>query len=216
MNLGEIRGQVREFLNEPTEGFWTDAQLNTLINIAHRKLNATISATKEDFFVVSATFQTVAAQKSYALPSDFRQMLRLEIFDPNDPHAIVKLDEMDFPRIEDEGDWPFSENGRPVRYVIRGSQMDLYPIPDQVYNLRIYYDQRQTDLNLDTDVPASPVEFHDMLAIWAAILAFQKQQESTLELAALYKTREDDLIKTLVKRKAPEAYTVEGYLEGFF
>lgn len=215
MNRGEIRTLVREHINETgAAGFWSDATLNTHINTANKKLNATIAALDEDFFTVSATFSTAAATKSYFLPSDFRFMRRLERYNASDPNDIVKLDEIRFPRTEMGGEWPFGANGEPRRYVLRGNQVDLYPIPDAVYTLRIYYDQRQEVFSSDSDTPTSPADFHEMIAMYAAILAKMKNpNEDSSTLATLYSDMEDLLISTIVGRKSADGQTVIGYLE---
>ena len=213
MNRGEIRTLVREHVNEATAGFWSDATLNTHINTANKKLNATIAALDEDFFTVSATFSTAATTKSYSLPSDFRFMRRLERYNASDPNDIVKIDEIRFPRTEMGNEWPFGANGEPRRYVLRGNQIDLYPIPDAVYTLRIYYDQRQETFSDDSDTPTSPADFHEMIAIYAAILAKQKNNEDASVLATLYSDQEDLLISAIVGRKSADGQTVEGYLE---
>jgi hypothetical protein len=183
--------------------------------VANQKVNATIANLQEDFFITSATFSTTSGTKSYALPSDFRFIRRLEHYSTSDPNDIVKVDEMPFPRTEGQHEWPWASNGKPTNYVIRGSQLDIYPIPDDAYPMRLYYDARQSDLNQDSDSPTSPIEFHDMIALWAAILGLVKNAEPSTELQMLYKVRENDLVETFVHRNSGEDDRVEGFLEGW-
>lgn len=215
MNRGDIRSLTRTYLDEASAGFWSDAELNSLINVANQKLNATVAGVYEDAFTQSVTFNTVANTKSYALPTDFRVLRRLELYDTADPHVISKFDELHFPRIEGTHEWPFGGFGEPRRYVLRGNQFDLYPIPDAVYPLRMYYDRRLADLLVDGDIPASPAEFHDMLALYAAAQALVKAQDDPSTLLALYKLREADLIQSLQSRKSQDVERVEGYMEGW-
>jgi len=215
MNRAEIRTAVRSFLNEDIPGFWTNAQLNAYINLASDRLNSIIAATREDYFTISATFQTVAGQKSYSFPEDCRFIRRMEIYDPTNTSYIIKLDELRWPRIEANGDWMFPSTGaQPKRYITRGSQFDLYPIPDDVYDIRIYYDARPIAMDDDADIPTAPLDFHDMIVYWACLLAKKQNEEDDEGYAALFNARKVELIQTLINRGGEDPTTVEAYLEG--
>lgn len=217
MNRSTIRGLMRnEFLNEATAGFWTDANLNNYINLANQKVNSIIASTRSDFFTTSATFSTIANTKSYSLPTDCRFIRRMEIYNTSDASDITKLDELRFPRTEAGGDWPFTTADQPQRYIVRGSQFDLHPIPNAVYPMRIYYDMRKDDLALDATEPSSPSDFHDMIVYWASALACVKNKEKFDEYAALFESRKQELIQTLLRRGSDEPMFVEGYMEGIF
>jgi len=214
MNRSEIRTAIRALLNEEVAGFWTDAQLNTYINLAMQRLNSIISATREDYFTISATFVTVAGTKSYTFPSDCRFIRRMEIYDPTDPNYIIKLDELRWPRTEANSDWPFTQNQQPKRYITRGQQFDIYPIPDGIYNIRIYYDSKPVDLATDADVPTSPTDFHDMIVYWGAMLAKKQNEEDDAGFASLFNARRIELIETLINRGGEDSKTAEAFLEG--
>src|SRR3989304_6359844 len=205
MNRSAIRSFIRTFLNEATEGFWLDTELNTFINLANQKVNILIDNIDEDFFTTSKTFQTTANSKTYAWPSDCKRIRRIEHYNASDASDITRLDEITFPRTEMQGDWPFSASGKPRRYQVRGANFDLLPIPDAVYTMKIYYDQRQTDLLQETDSPISPIDFHDMVAIWATILACPKDPDrDSTEFKTLWDNRESDLILAISGRKGSD------------
>jgi len=214
MNRSELRTALRSLLNEDTAGFWTDAQLNTYLNLANDRVNSIVSATREDYFTISATFATVQGTQNYAFPSDCRFIRRLEIYDPNDTNYIIKLDELRWPRIEANGDWLFTNQGMPKRYTIRGQQFSLYPIPDTVYNMRLYYDSRPGNMDSDSDSPDTPTDFHDMLVYWAALLAKKQNEEDDAGFAELFNARKVELIQTLINRGGEDSHAVESYLEG--
>lgn len=214
MNRSEIRTDVRTLLNEPTAGFWTDANLNTYINKANQRVNSIIAATKEDYFTLSATFSTVANTKSYTFPSDCRFIRRMEHYSVSDPSYKLKVDELKFPRTEMQGDWPFLEPGMPKRYTVYGTQFNLEPIPDDIYTMRIYYDSRKDDLALDAESPSSPTDFHDLIVYWTVVLALAQNKESSDEFVRLFNIRKSELIQFLLSRGSDDIKTVEGYLEG--
>jgi hypothetical protein len=214
MNRSEIRTGIRALLNEPTAGFWSDANLNSYINLANQRVNSIIAATKEDYFTVSATFSTIAATKSYTFPADCRFIRRMEVYSTSDTGDIEKLDEIRFPRTESGGEWPFPTSGRPKRYTVFGTQFNLEPIPDAVYTLRIYYDSRPDDMAQDSESPTSPVDFHDMVVYWACTLACAQNKESSEEFVGMFNLRKAELIQSLLSRGSDDPRAVEGYLEG--
>ena len=212
MNRSDIRNLARIWLNERVAGFWLDTDLNTFITLANNKVNSLISSLKEDFFTASATFSTVAQQKSYIFPSDMRFLRRLEITNSLDQTDVQKLDELRFPDTEQHQDWQWVSPGKPQRYRIVGNHFELWPIPDDIYTMRIYYDQKQVDLAQETDIPLSPIDFHDMIAVGTVILTLPKGSESSEEYKAIWGDRKNDLILTMGERSA-NVITVSGYLE---
>ena len=216
MTRAEIRAYVRTLINEASPGFWSDAELNTALDRANDRVNALIQSLDEDYFTKSSTFSTVANAKSYGLPSDFVTFRRLEHYSTTDASDIEKIDVIVFPRTEAQGYWPTTTTQRPARAILRGSQLDLMPIPDAVYTLRLYYEYAPPALTSDGISPASPADYHDMLGLWAAILARQKSEDDVSTLGQLYKAREADLIAVMERRRAADPVYAEGFLEGRF
>lgn len=215
MIRSEIRTDVRTLLNEPTAAFWTDANLNTYINKANQRVNSIIASTREDYFTQAATFSTIANTKSYTFPTDCRFIRRMEVYSTSDASDIEKIDEMKFPRVEMQSDWPFPEPGRPKRYTVYGTQFNLEPIPDGIYTMRIYYDSRKDDLALDSESPSSPSDFHDLIVYWTTVLALAQNKEDASEFVGLFNIRKAELIQTLLSRGSDDPKAVEGYLENF-
>lgn len=213
MNRSEIRTQVRALLNESTAGFWSDTNLNGYINMANQRVNSIIANTREDYFTTTSTFNTIAGTQSYQFPVDCRFVRRLEHYSVTDASYIDKLDELKFPRTEAQGAWNFSAPGKPVGYTVFGSQFNLAPIPDDVYPMRLYYDARKDDLALDTEVPLSPTDFHDMIVYWTCVLASVQNKESSADFSSLFTTRNAELVQSLLSRGGDDPMTVEGMFE---
>ena len=214
MNRSDIRGLVRFLLNEDIPGFWSNAQLNQCIDLANQKVNSLIGRTREDYFTVTKVFTCVANQGAYAMPLDCRFIRRMEVYDLGNPTLVTKIDEIRFPRTEANGDWLFPAVSQPKRYTVYGTQFNLLPIPDAVYNIRIYYDQRKDNLPDDDDIPLSPVDFHEMIAYWACVIALRPNSEDASEYVSLFNDRKADLINMLLSRGGDETTAVEAYLEG--
>ena len=219
MNRSEIRANMRLLLNEDKPGFWKDEDLNKCINMACQKVNSIISGIKEDYFTISAVFQTVAETKSYNLPLDCRFVRRMEVYDPADTHKIYKIDEIKFPQTEGNGPWPFVYSGRPMGYQVIGKRFDLLPIPDMTYDMRIYYDGRKNDLAIDTDSPYIPADFCDAIVFWGCVLAATinggPQEDADIQrYTAMFSQRKEELIQSLLRRGSDDTKAVVGFLEG--
>jgi hypothetical protein len=214
MNLSELRTAARNLLNEETPGFWTNAQLDSYLSLAAIRVNSVISNVRQDYFTISATFNTAVSTKSYALPSDCKFIRRMELYDTADANNLTKIDEIRFPRIEANGDWLFTQNGQPRRYSIRGTQFDLYPIPDSVYPIRLYYDKTQLPLATDSDVPTAPTDYHDMIVYWACLLAKKQNEDDDAGFGALFNIRKEELVESLINRGGEDSNVVEAYLQG--
>lgn len=215
MNLGELRNLVRSHLNEPEPVFWTDAELNTHINVGVRKAHALIKSMSRYHFTTRVTFQTVAGTEYYNLPNNAKD-IRLV--------TTVTSDGMELPLNHMYMPNPFpwapaltlesNTNGEPpTSYMIVGKTIRLVPIPTSAYTIRLYYEARLVNLTADSDVPTFEEDYHDLAAVWAAILARVKDRQPSEDLAMIMKVRQDDMVLDLFHR-LPNPYTeVEGYLQ---
>lgn len=76
---------------------------------------------------------TVAGTRSYALPTDYRQMRTVHLTtSPITPLSYITPEIMD--RV-----WAGSTGGKPVSYTIKGNSVYLGPSPDVVYTIRFLY-----------------------------------------------------------------------------
>ena len=158
MNRSTIRTQIRDMLNAPGTGFYSDAFINSKITEANHSFNVTLaSLSGEDFVLTMARRPTVANVRSYTIPSDLLILKRLEIME-NATSEIVKSRITPFEFDSEMGQ--HNTPGRPQHFHFRKSQIDLYPIPDVVYNLRMWFDKSELPLSLDTDSPTIEEEFH--------------------------------------------------------
>lgn len=216
MNLGEIRNLVRIYLNEPTATFWTDATLNTLINVSLRKVHNRIKSTSRYHFTTRATFPTISGTEYYSLPTDckdLKMVTRLDATGKETPLAYIP--------------WPdpttFTPTGfldpslgasydGPLAYWVVGQAMRLLPRPAAVVTMKIYYESRLTDLSADVDLPSYDADYHDMAAKWAAIEAGIPNNNDLDELKRLFKERDEDMIQDVLHRVPAPSQEVESYL----
>lgn len=216
MNLQEIRNLVRVYLNEPIASFWSDATLNTLINVAVPKVHNRIKSTSRYHFTTRATFPTVAGTEYYSLPTnckDVKMITRLDVdgretplgFIPwPDPTEMTPAGFMD-PSLGGSYDGPLS-------YWIVGSAVRLLPRPSAVVTMKIYYEARLTALSANGEIPSFDADYHDMAAKWAAIEAGIPNNNDLEELKRLYKERDEDMIQDVLHRVPAPSQEVSSYL----
>lgn len=193
MNRAAIRTLVRAWINEPTPGFFLDSSLDLFIGLASDKLNSLVSQLNEDFFTRSATFSVVSGTSRYDVPGDFVALRRLEKI-TDDPLQPDRIRSFHFPDTERDA-------GTLMRYHVRNGQIEFNPIPDGntagIYNLFYVYTPAQ--IAIDTHSPAIPAQFHDLVALWAVILALPANNESSAEFIQIYNDREQQLVNHVVQ-----------------
>lgn len=216
MNLGEIRAQTRTFLNEPSAAFWTDAELNSLINTGQRKVYNAIRNLTQYNFTTRVTFSTVVDQAYYKLPGDLKSLkLVMRIDDENNEVP------MDFAYWPHPSNWSSQlglstdQGGLPDGFWIVGDSLRLVPTPSAIDSFRLYYEARLVDLAADADTPSADADYHDLMALWAAILARTKQSWPADDLKDIYKSRENDCLKDILTRLPANQQETEGYLQNY-
>lgn len=141
--FSEMRAKIEDDLNR------TDltTQVNREINRAIRKY----AKQKFWFAATTGTFSTVADQQSYGtgdgLPSDIRDIIYLRITQSSS--VYYELIERGIDRVLR---WNSNDDsGLPTDYAWLESKIYLYPNPDAVYTVTVYYQKYYTDLSADGD-----------------------------------------------------------------
>lgn len=178
LTLSEIRDQIRLRIKDSNTSRqrYTDTQLNTLINEAHRDV---VNAT---WVILNSTSITlVSGTTYYSLPSDTIDIARVT-FD------YVPLKETTFQDRDAQtpGSWETS-GGRPSRYYQDPTQpgyIGFQPFPNSVTStgtIRIQYYAQANDLSDDTDEPFNGdnryVPYHDLLVFFPCYKIFLLENE---------------------------------------
>lgn len=217
MNRSELRLLVREYLNEPTEAFWTDANLNGYINIACPIIHNRIKNVSRYHFTTRATFPTAAGTGYYQLPADCKDVKMITRIDTGGKEIPLMLAQWPDPTVWTPDRMLDPNNGSsdegPAVYWIVGQSLRLLPVPQSVVTLRLYYEARITSLAADADIPSFDADYHDMAAKWAAIEAAVKDNKDLSALKDLFKARGEDLIQDVLHRIPAPEQVVESYME---
>lgn len=217
MNRGTMRNLVRHYLNEPIAAFWTDATLNTLINVGVLKAHNRIKAVSRYHFTTRATFPTVVNTEYYSLPTDCKDVklvTRLNSEGRELPLAYVPWpDPTEFTPLTMLDPTAGSGEDGPSMYWIVGASIRILPRPQSVLTMKLYYEARLSPLTDDAEVPSFDADYHDMAAKWAAIEAGIPNNNRLVELQALYEARDADLIQDVLHRVPAPSQEVASYLQ---
>jgi len=178
----EIRTLILSWLDDAQSGYFDATTCNMWINLAQRQVQMELLQAGQNWYEQRVTTSTVVGQADYALPSDFMVLHRLEIVlsgtDDQEcrqavgPITINQQDLVSIPR------------GTPSAYILNKDRFTLYPVPSQVWTMRLYYSPRVTDLSSDSDSPDVPEQFMEYLALLAAFDGFIKDDRAPENLIA--------------------------------
>lgn len=168
--------------------FVTDAELNGYINRSIEELyDLIISCYGNDYYVDSHTFNLVANQEAYALPTGFYQMLGVDlVINSNDkltlkPFMFQERNQyMNFPA----NAW----QGINYRYHIRGGNIIFQPQPSTTNQVTIWYVPLAVLLVNDSDIMQGFNGWEEYVIIDAAIKMTIKQEGNVEEL---YRAKND-------------------------
>lgn len=176
MQLSVIRSTLRRQVGNPTTGQATDEFLNFWINLAYNEI-ANKYRFKQNKPLYS--FSTVAGTQAYDLPVDCQSLLRVRNTTVNYERKLTKIGDRRVAEIVDA-----ETDATPTRYARYDNQLYLYPTPDQIYTMEIYYKASLADLAADDDVPVLPVNWHYGLILKAKMLYYVDQGEDAKAISA--------------------------------
>lgn len=172
MTFLELQNLVASWVDDVNFGYFTTTQVKTFLNNAQREVQKHLLQSGENYYVVSSQTTLVADQTEYVLPSDFLKLHRLEIVTSGSGvnEVTLKLNALSI----NERDQYAIGNGTPQGYYIKKNRVVLAPAPASALTMRMWYSPRVTDLSGDSETPDVPADYHEYLAILAAIDCFLK------------------------------------------
>lgn len=182
MNLGQLNTLVLSWLDDPDGTYFTPAQVSVWLNNAQREVQKQLIQSGENYYVQKVSSTMVVDSDSYALPSDFLKCHKLEIVISGTgtsqvrsmlvPVTLVQLDQVSM------------TTGTPRAYIIKKNCFTARPIPDNTYQMHLQYSYRVGDMTLDADLPDVPIQYHEYIAVVAALDGFIKDGRDMSQLLA--------------------------------
>lgn len=206
-DISELMTEIREKADIQNTEFVSDDELVRYINSAWRYANAKLTESYEDWNVSSYDFTTVSGTRDYALPADFVRLRK--VFYVRD---LGTSSEREFPlrRVN----WQETDNyvrydNKPNRFMLRGSNIRLFPLVNAAHDYRIYYSAAPATVTaLSTNI-----DFQygiDRFIIWDAVVACKiKDDLDAAEAMAERNMALQDMIGAAETRDASEPTYVQ-------
>lgn len=127
----QMVGSLREYLDEPTEGYWKNTELMGRLSDASKRVSRKISSQDPSFFIATTNIDFVASQALYDLPRNARLGSRWDHASKNSGNGDVEAYVFDM-RLRDRvvGDQlTVGNNSLAFSIAYQGAQMRVSPIP---------------------------------------------------------------------------------------
>lgn len=144
MNRGELRAEVRNNVIRDSSSV-TDAQLNTAINWAQRWIGKLYT-----FEEVRKTYEgdVTTDESQYNFPTRIKDVYDLRVYTESSYGKVYYVNPARFDK--DVPYPPIEGTGQPTVYVDYGGYFQLFPTPDDAYNLQMRCSIYPPDLDDDT------------------------------------------------------------------
>lgn len=188
-SLLALRTSVRDRLDEDTQRFWLDTQLNRWINEGAKDI-----ARKTESLQTRVDIATTANTQEYSLPVDSIRIHRVEWRRSGDDQ-VFPLEYRDFNSI-DSITWTAQTTSRGTPYLFTmwgfapSLKLVLYPTPETAGSLKIFYYRLPTERTSDGDMVEVPEGWEDLIVDYAEMMALRKDSDPRWQEAkALYDER---------------------------
>lgn len=151
----------------------------------------------------SGVFNTVSGVAEYNLPNDLMKFVRTEhrASGSTSEDDWLNLKTLNIGNDNVRAFYPPREGWGPgpgFGCFIAGNRIYLKPTPTQDFNVRLWYVPRGTALVNDTDVPAIPEEYHELLSEYAALQVLAKSGEGLfVERAKSFELELSNMLETI-------------------
>lgn len=217
MNRGQIRSLVRKGLGETTSAFWTDAELNTYINLAgHDVADKTKCIRTNDYLT------PIANQADYVLLTEFPNLIAIfEVYYRQDGNTWQKLEATSRTRLDQEyPGWMSADAGTPFQYYenIEEDVFTLYVKPNALNAgtdyCRVFYAVDFTDISEDSVSPTG-IANDLQLAMVDFVMAYGYQQrgwgDKSNDSWSKYFTRLKDYITERKREREDQDIIMKNY-----
>ena len=217
MNRGECRDYARFLIDDKGGNLIIDSDLNILLNVGIDKVCGEIRKLKEDYFIKVGSLSTANNTRDYAFSLVGTDVDKVRMIEKNTSPlpSYPKLHRIDWMKHKFE----FSATAEPDKFYIINSKIYVLPVPDAVYAYNVYYEQTITYPTADaTAIPLIPVRYHDMIGIYAALVAkqhiahYQKQAANMEFIIAMLADRKADLREDLQGNRSEDVEIMAGVL----
>ncbi len=173
-----LRTDVRSRLDEVTQRFWQDDELNNWINEAARDL-ARRTETIQQF---NTSVITQPGLPKYPMPPDMIRVHRVEFIPVGNTTNVYPVQASTYQEMDQYwGITPTIQQSYPCFYVLWGTPpsltMQLYPVPSTIGTLNIYYFRLPIPAIRDQDLVEVVEGWQDCVALYCEYVARRKNRD---------------------------------------
>lgn len=181
VTLSAMRDRVRKRADMENSTFFTDAQVDTELNVSLRWLyNMLVEAYGSDYYVSTTTDSSVDSQNNYSLPADFFKLLALGVSQDGSRFVAMRK----FSRAERNTRPNQATYLRDYRYRLWGDNYRIIPAPPGGLTFRVIYVPAMTALSDDGDTFDGVNGFEEWAVLDTAIKLLQAEESEWQHLEA--------------------------------
>lgn len=188
--LTTLLTQTRDYLDEPTEDRFTDAELTRYINQGMRQVQSQIENANGDYFLRVEVATALSGSYELALPSDIWgvRMRSLQYYDNSTvaTGTAYRVEPAPLETIYKNLD----TSGLPQFYTHHAGFIRWCPMLEHTGAFRFVYSMKETALSGGSDTIAQIADEHtDCIALYAAIMARQRVGADFSVIQSMYNNR---------------------------
>ncbi len=166
MTFIDLQNLTLDTLDDPNAGYFGLTILKQRLNLSLRELQKRLISANEEYYSSCVKTNLVSGQNTYALPSDFLQVIRLEYVTSGSGNTADTQKLMYI--TPNQRDLKISTSGNPVCYYFQKNNIVLVPVPTSTQELHLEYSYYVGDMVADIDVPDAPAQFHEYISVLTA------------------------------------------------
>lgn len=185
MTRSDLRTLVSDWLDDPNNGYFTVADINRWLNNAQRETQKQLLQAAQNYYLVC--FYTPLVTQSdgrystdYELPADCLKLQKLEYV--QNINIVSESSSTLIYTTPMQAD--LNTDGGPSGYWLKKTRVSLTPRPQTAGYLRLSYAYAVADMQFDSEVPDCPVNYHEYLAVLAALDGLNKDQRDQSSMLA--------------------------------
>lgn len=170
MTPEQIKDTIRNQVYESTAAFYTDAEIYSYMWQAEQEIAQAIPCTETRD---TTSLTSVTSTEYYDLPSSVAYVHRVEW----NSKKLKRIDFRDRDTLDYSGYGSSLSEGQPYAYYQWGTQIGLYPVPEDAKNITLYYYKTPTAITTSTTAFTVPDMFTQYIPDYALYRMYAKDQD---------------------------------------
>lgn len=182
-DTGYSSAEIKTYINDTQNDVFNEYQLRFM----------------QDSIDYATVLNTPDITNAVGLPDNYVQAIDLTLLNAASRKFIPYINYVELDALyANPGDTTVHPSNVPTYWYMFDNTINLFPAPNAVYNVRLKYYKKPTELVDDADVPEIPSEFQELLVTGAAYRVLQVKDN--YDQASILQNRYDEILQKLVKK----------------